>query len=119
MQREIAAMTDRDAILAEAETLAADAGMVRIQLEEARTKAFEDDVCANRDWYRRASIALRLKGARHQMLLRRAAQLRNDTKAANAAAWEKRFVDAARRRLTPEAFAAILEEARAKGDDRG
>lgn len=92
--------------------LVMDMAQIRTQLEAAKAIAKETGHFANRDWFRRASMALRLKGVRHQAYLRRASHLRGRDKEARGRTFEKSFIDAARRRLNPEVFAGLLQEAR-------
>lgn len=85
---------------------------IRAKLEKARAEVHLSGEYADPDWYRRAKAALRFKGIEHQRLLREAAALRRQEKRHRAKEFGEAFIDAARRRLDPEVFSDLLDEAR-------
>ena len=110
MTRIVEQMTDRAGILDECDKILHDMANIREQLDAARAKARDQGEYSNSEWFRRANKALRLRGRRHQALLRRASELRNAEQYDSEETWDSRFVEVARRRLTSDAFAAIVEE---------
>jgi len=115
MGNDVSTLTDRDSVLSEAEAVLSEMARMKAQIFEAKSRAVDGDY-SDPDWFRRVNTALRYKGIRHQQLLRRAAELRDSANASNANSWERRFIEAARRRLKPETYQALVDEA---GEEHG
>lgn len=89
-------------------------GLARMkqQLDTAKARAREDGEYADSDWYVRTKYALRMKGLTHQQILSELARRRKAEKATTGNSVQDRFVDICRRRLDPEFFAELLQEAK-------
>jgi len=90
---------------------------IRGQIEHARSQVWTTGEYSDPNWYARARAALRFKGIEHQQILRALAERRREQRREAAAGQDRRFerafISAARRRLTPELYRELIEEARA------
>lgn len=107
-------LDDAAAIEAAIGTLELDLVRIKTQLEDARSREVAGEY-VDRAWFQATRTALRFKGAVHQRLLRRFGELKRAGRASREESLERKFIEAARRRLEPETFSAILAEA--KGED--
>jgi hypothetical protein len=64
------------------------------------------------DWYRNAMLAAKMMGIRYNTLLREISEERKAARAENGRAYEQAFIAAARRRLDPKVYEALIQEAR-------
>jgi hypothetical protein len=92
--------------------LEADMGKIRLQLDHARANVHATGEYADPKWFVSAQHALRCKGQAHQNLLREIATLKRQQKQTISLSFEKAFIAAARRRLSPDLWRALCDEAR-------
>lgn len=104
-------MDDADAVRAALDDLQNDLGRIKAHIELAQAKRRTSGQFADPVWFANAKIALRHKGAIHQKLQKRLGELNRQEKQTRGSDFEKRFIEVARRRLTPEVFSAIFNEA--------
>jgi hypothetical protein len=78
---------------------------VRLDLQAARSRAAATGCYADPRWYYQAEKDLRTRGDRDQRLTRQIAELRRQLHPERR--WETKFVDHARRLLTPATFEKI------------
>lgn len=108
-------LDDPAAIEAAINELELDLSKIKAQLEDASMKRSTTGEYADPHWFSSARAAQRFKGAAHQRLLRRLAELKRAGRASREWSMERKFIEVARRRLEPETFDSILAEA--KGED--
>ena len=86
---------------------------IKAQLEFARLRTTKYTKAEAADWHFRANLALRIKGREHQLLTQELSIRRKAAKQAlalkNALRFERYFMDAAWRRLTPELYSELME----------
>lgn len=97
----------RAELVALKEKIDKDIALIDGQLMEARNKVRSSGEYADGDWYRRATIARRLKGQESQRIQRWIGEKNKGRRFT----FEQEFVSAAQRLLTGETFAAIKREA--------
>lgn len=85
---------------------------LKMQIDGAKAEAAATGNYSDRDWYNRANHALRMAQKEHQQVQLEIGEQNRAKKREGAAAWEKAFIDAARRRLEPELFMELVAEAR-------
>lgn len=84
---------------------------IRSSLLEAKGKAAATGDYADRNWFNRASYALRMKGHEHQLVLQELAKRKREERRTRNDVVERLFIQAARKRLEPDVFASIMAEA--------
>ncbi len=84
---------------------------IKNQLRVARSKAAATGEYADHDWFCRASAALRIKGRQFNYLNREIGQQEKKLRRERNDSWERRFITVAKRRLDPETYESIVEEA--------
>lgn len=93
---------------------------IKDQMSKAKVREATEKRPIDRSWFQKAETAARIKGSMHQRLQRRRGELRRMSNSAivgekrQADAVEKRFLEIARRRLHPDTFNEIFEEARSE-----
>lgn len=97
---------------AEIEELTEAIAHIKGQLDRAAAELAETGVYADRKWYVSAKYALRMKGAKHQRLLRYTADRKRQERKTKSQRFEQCFLASCRRRLNPELFAELMQEAR-------
>lgn len=85
---------------------------IKEQIYRARAERADTGEYADRDWFRRATKALRWN-QRDAQLLQATMGARNRKRRAS---FEQAFFDAARRRLDPTTFAALIDDAHAASE---
>lgn len=85
---------------------------IKAQLEFASLRTAKFTKAEASDWRFRANLALRIKGREHQLLTQELSKRRKAAKQAlalkNALRFERYFMDAAWRRLTPELYSELM-----------
>ena len=81
------------------------------QIDSAKSAAASSGVYSDPDWFNRLRHAARQKGRTHQSLLVELGKRRKDERRAINNMKERRFVEAARRRLDRELFVDLWAEA--------
>ena len=106
-------MTDEELVAYEDERdeLEAAIAEIKAQIGAAKAKVLTDGTYADASWYAKAMAALRFKGARHQLVLRRLGAENKTRKQRGSRSFEQKFIEAARRTLNPETFESLREEA--------
>lgn len=84
---------------------------IKSQLEEARAQTAETGDYSDGDWYLRAQRALRHNQRELQKAQRELGEANRQARLATASTLERRFMTAAKARLTPDLFNDILTEA--------
>ncbi len=80
---------------------------LKLQLDTAKGKAWTSGEYSDPDWFNRANYALRMTQREHQQVQRDIGE-----KNRRVGAVEQRFMDVARRRLDPDLFHSLMDEAR-------
>jgi len=104
-------MKTADELLDRAEVIANTLAQIKNQIAEAKSKARTNGERVDDEWLTKAGVALRMKGAEHQRLLRRIATARKKEREAKGATFGKRFIDEARRVLDAHTYRAIMTAA--------
>ena len=107
---DIQSMTTKE-IESKLDQLTVDLTKIRVQIQEAKSRAVLDGKYADVNWYKRVTIALKMKGRDHQLLQIEYGKRRRAERAKVAATFEKAFVDAARLLLDQETFNRLTEAA--------
>ena len=89
----------------------AEIAKIKAQIGKAKGHAAESGEYADTDWYNRANLALRLKGRERQVLQLEFGMRRKEERKAHNSTIERAFIAAARLRLNPLTFQAIMDEA--------
>jgi MFS superfamily sulfate permease-like transporter len=97
-------------------TLLIDMAKVGTQIDFAKSEAAASGQYADRDWFNRARHAKKMMGREHQLATLALAKRRKAERQARNAAVERRFVEAAKRILTPCLFADLMREAEASAE---
>jgi uncharacterized protein HemX len=98
---------DRESLLRQKEHLEQEMDQVRDQIERAKVRQIETGKYADPDWWRRANQVLRIKGRQVQAIQNELGGLKKH----KASTWERAFVEAAERRLDPEVYQTLRDEA--------
>lgn len=85
---------------------------IKAQLDEAKGHAAVEGDYSDREWFNSARNALRIKGQLHQQVAQEIGRRNRLEKAQRANAREVHFVRIARRRLDPDLFREIMDEAK-------
>jgi len=101
-----------DQMKAERDKLEEDIASMRGQIEAAQAEKHRTGQHADPGWWARVNSARRHASARLQKLNRDIAELERARRQGEGSAFAVRFVEAAKRRLRPETFNAIAEEAK-------
>lgn len=91
--------------------LAEDLASIGGQIDAAKWEAQATRVYADHEWFRKAAFAKRAKGAEHQRVLTEIARRKQQDRKKNANSLGEAFIDVARRRLSAEVFADLMDEA--------
>lgn len=91
--------------------LESDIQSIRRQIERAQAEARATGKYASDHWWLKVHQALRIKGHQCQEIQQEMGRITKARKAARSREVELRFVEAARRRLPPEVFRSLMEEA--------
>lgn len=97
-------------------------GSIRAQISEAKGRFAASGERADQDWYNRATVALRIRGAQAQRIARQLGKLREATKAANIRKsmgiihddhqkFLHAFFQAAKRLLSEEEYRRVTDQA--------
>jgi hypothetical protein len=93
-----------------------DLAEIKAQIEHAKGVALQDGTYADAHWFARATRALRVKGAVHQLLLRELARRKKEERRRYNARLERIFIDVARMHLDDGTFKRIMNEAASRAD---
>jgi len=86
---------------------------LKMQLEGAKAHAAATGDFSDRDWYNRANFAYRMLAKEHQQCLREIGERNRARRRATGEEFEQKFLEVARRRLHPDVFRDIFDEAKA------
>ena len=84
---------------------------VKTQLDYAKSEAAETGNYSDRDWFNRAKHAKRMLGREHQLIQAELGKRKKRESRSFNNTIERRFIDAARRRLDPVLFSELMDEA--------
>ena len=96
----------------QADTIAARMASIRTQIATAEVEAKEGTKPMDRSWRAHAKHALQMFGIEHQKVLRKCGEIARAEKNNSSDLYGQRFIAAAKRRLQPEVFEGITDEAR-------
>jgi len=105
----------RDELLTLLQELAQEMDSIRAQIDDAKAEAAANGVYSDRDWFRRANVALRARGRFHQRIQMRLSSLRRAERAENArqtvehTPLETHFMRAAKEVLPRETYERIMQ----------
>lgn len=88
-----------------------DCVQIKTQLDDAKSKAATEGEYADRAWFNSAQHALRIKGQQQQFIQRLLGERRRVERQTHNNSVERRFVEAAKRRLHDEVFQDLMTEA--------
>ena len=92
--------------------LSEDIAKIRYQVEEAKSKVAEGGAYSDSGWFRKATFALRMKGAEQQAIQSEFARRRRQRQISV----EECFIRTAKRILEPTLFQKIMDESKANVD---
>ena len=106
---------NRDQLLLRKAELEGEMDHIRSQIASAKARVAETGEYSDRGWFIRANDALRHKGREAQ----RIQWLIGKAKKKLSSTFEQQFIAAARRRLQPDVFAELINEAHGEGPEEG
>lgn len=108
---EVDAMTDIPALWTALQNMHEVRDRIKSQLDTARSAVAAGGEYSAAEWYRKAEQALRIAGRTAENMQFRLGELKRRRRLEDASAGGQRFVEAARRKLPPDVFQALMEEA--------
>lgn len=99
-------------------TLLFDMAQIDSQLDFAKSTAAATGRYSDHDWFNRARHAKRMKGREHQLATLALSKRRKEERRARQDSIERRFVEVAKRVLSPDLFAEVMRQAEAGAETR-
>lgn len=81
---------------------------IQSQIDSARIDAQEGEY-SDRNWWKKANSARKIKGVQSQQLQHALGQLRAEKRKKNSSNFESKFIEVARRKLPPELFSELTD----------
>jgi hypothetical protein len=104
---------DRGELLLLKISIESDIDAIKSQIREAQNRVAVEHEYADRDWYRRANDAAKIKGRQGQLIQARLGILKQQEREARLSSLPRRFMDAAYELLDLETYQRINDEAHA------